>query len=77
MEIEKIILTDAEKEFLANYMKDRYNPLTASPGEQDIEIALIDKAVAFEEKYDLVDERIDFTPDCNILKWFYHRYQTQ
>ena len=76
-DIEKIILTDIELEVLKRTADGTYNPMTATPAEQDAEIRLIDKAGEFERKYDLVDERIDFSEDCSLLKWFYHKYQTQ
>ena len=72
--IEKIILTDKEADFLRRYCHGEYNPITATVEDQDIEIALIEKASRYEAENHLVDERIDFTPNCDLLKWYYWRY---
>jgi hypothetical protein len=34
-------------------------------------------ASKFEEENDLIDERMEYSQDCNLLKWFYYRYQLQ
>lgn len=73
----RITLTEKEQDFLRRFCKGQYNPMTASIEDQDMEIALIDKAALYESENGLIDERIDFTPNCSLLKWYYHRYKTQ
>ena len=75
--MEKIILTDEEREFLETYVEGNYNAMIAPVEQQDIEIALLDRAGQYEQENELVDERIAFSEDCDLLKWYYHRYITQ
>ena len=72
-----LILTKEEIDFLENYVNGRYNAMVAPIGEQNIEIQLLDKASQYEQENDLIDERIAFSEDCDLLKWFYHKYKTQ
>ena len=71
----KIELTELELSVLKRIAKGTFNPNLAPVEEQDAEISLIDKATQYEEENDLVDERIAYTPECSLLKWFYYRYQ--
>lgn len=78
MEEQKIVLTPQEIELLQRIEKREYDADTAPVEEQDLEIALIEKATALEETDDaLVDERCDYTRDSNLLIWFYYRYKLQ
>ena len=72
-----ITLTEKEQDFLFHYILGHYNPITAPPQDQDTEIALIEKASEYEQQNNLIDERIDFTPNCDLLKWFFYRFVTQ
>ena len=73
----RITLTEQEQNFLLRFCLGEYNPMTASIEDQDMEIALIDKAALYEAENGLIDERIDFTPNCSLLKWYYYRYLQQ
>ena len=75
--MEKITLTPLERSVLERSAKGVFDPDDAPIVEQDAEISLLQKAEKFEEENDLVDERIAFSEDCSLLKWFYHRYQMQ
>lgn len=76
--MEKIVLTPLEIDVLERSSRREFNPDIASPEEQDAEISLIDKASALEGSDPaLLDERMDYTRDCNLLIWFWYRYQLQ
>ncbi|MBO4923399.1 MAG: hypothetical protein J5382_04650 [Bacteroidales bacterium] len=76
--IEKIELTPIELEVLELSAKREFNPNKASEEQQDAEIALIDKASDLEDSDPaLLDERMDYTRDCNLLIWYWYRYQLQ
>jgi hypothetical protein len=76
--MEKIELTPQEIELLERIEKREFDPDNAPVEEQDLEIALLDKAAAFEDTDEaLVDERLDYTRDSNLLIWFYYRYKLQ
>ena len=72
-----IVLADKELSVLKRCFEGTFNANTATIEEQDIEIALIEMASKFEEENDLIDERMEYSQDCNLLKWFYYRYQLQ
>jgi hypothetical protein len=72
-----IVLADKELSVLRRCFEGTFNAITATIEEQDIEIALIEMASKFEEENDLIDERMEYSQDCNLLKWFYYRYQLQ
>ena len=73
----RIELTELELSVLKRIAKGTFNANLASVDEQDAELSLIDKATQYEQKNNLIDERIAYTQDCNLLKWFYYRYQMQ
>lgn len=75
--MEKIVLTPIEKRVLKKCANHKFDADAATAEEQEAEISLIEKAAAYEEKYDLVDERIEFSDDCNLLVWFYDKYINQ
>ena len=75
--MEKIVLSALEKKVLEKCAKRKFNPDDASEEEQNAHISLLDKASAFEDENDLIDERIDYTNDSNLLVWFHHKYMTQ
>ena len=76
--MEKIELTPIELEVLELCSRREFNPDTAPIEQQDAEIALIDKASALEGSDPaLLDERMDYTNDCNLLIWYWYRYQLQ
>lgn len=73
--MKKICLSQIEEKVLKLSAQRKFNPLTATEEEQDAEISLIEKASQYEIDNNLVDERIDFTPDCNLLVWFYQKFK--
>lgn len=76
--MERIELTPIELEVLELCAKREFNADAASEEQQDAEISLIDKASALEESDPaLLDERMDYTRDCNLLIWYWYRYQLQ
>ena len=46
----------------------------ASGDERAAEVSLIDKALIYESENNLLDERLGFTRDCDLLVWFASRY---
>lgn len=75
--MEKITLTPIEKKVLEKCAKRTFVPYKATEAEQEAELSLLDKATAYEQENDLIDERMDYTDDCNLLVWFHHKYITQ
>ena len=74
----KIELTPIELEVLKKSARRVFNPDLASIEEQDAEIALIEKATEYESSEPgLIEERLEYTRDCNLLIWFWYRYQLQ
>lgn len=73
----KIELTPTEASVLKLCAERKFEPDDASEIEQDAYISLIDKASTFEEENGLLDERLDYTYDCNLLVWFYKKYSEQ
>ena len=74
----KIELTPVELNVLRRSAKRAFNPDSASIEEQEAEIALIEKATEYEAtEPGLTDERFEYTRDCNLLIWFWYRYQLQ
>lgn len=74
----KIELTPLELKVLKKSAKRAFNPDLASIEEQDAEIALIEKASEYEgSKPGLIHERNEYTQDCNLLIWYWYRYQLQ
>ena len=76
--MEKIELNSLELELLDRIAKREWDPDAAPVEEQDLEIALIDKACDYEDSDPkLVDERLAYTHDSNLLIWFRYRYMLQ
>lgn len=74
----KIKLTPIELSVLNRCGNRTFNPNTAPSEEQDAEISLIQKAEELEASDPtFIDERLDYTCDCNLLIWFWYRYQLQ
>lgn len=74
----KIELTPIELSVLERCGNRTFNPYTAPSEEQDAEISLIEKAGELEASDPtFIDERFEYTHDCNLLIWFWYRYQLQ
>lgn len=75
---ERIELTPIELEVLELCARREFSPNKASVDQQDAEISLIEKARALEDSDPtLLDERMEYTRDCNLLIWYWYRYQLQ
>ena len=77
MENEKIILSEAEIKVLEAKFYKTFNPLTATPEETEIELALIDRADDYVREHNQVDAMCDYTNDCDLLAWYYHVWAEQ
>ena len=76
--LDRIELTPIELEVLGLCAKREFNADAATEEQQDAEIALIEKAATLEGSDPaLLDERMDYTRDCNLLIWYWYRYQLQ
>ena len=74
----KIELTPLELKVLKKSAKRAFNPDLASIEEQDAEISLLEKASEYENSEPgLIHECFEYTRDCNLLIWFWYRYQLQ
>ncbi len=74
----KIELTPLELKVLRKSAKRAFNPDLASIEEQDAEIALLEKATEYEDSDPgFIHERFEYTRDCNLLIWYWYRYQLQ
>lgn len=74
--MEKIILTAEEKALVEKHLGGLYSPFFATQVEQAMFNALIDKAEAYEEAVNGLDERME-EPNCDLLAWFYKKYNEQ
>ena len=74
--MEKIILTTEETALIEKHLNGDYNPFFSSKEEQEMFNALIDKAEAYEEAVNGLDERME-EPNCDLLSWYYKRYKAQ
>ena len=74
--MEKIILTAEETALIEKHLAGQYNPFFSSKEEQETFNALIDKAEAYEEAVNGIDERME-EPNCDLLAWYYMKYKDQ
>ena len=74
--MEKIILAAEEKQLIEKDVAGQYNPFFATEVEQAMFNNLIDKAEAYEEAVNGLDERME-EPNCDLLAWFYKKYNEQ
>ena len=72
--MEKIILTAEEKQLIEKHLAGKYNPFFATEVEQAMFNNLIDKAEAYEEAVNGLDERME-EPNCDLLSWYYKKYR--
>ena len=72
--MEKIVLTAEEKQLIEKHLNGQYNPFFATEVEQAMFNNLIDKAEAYEEAVNGIDERME-EPNCDLLSWYYKKYQ--
>ena len=74
--MEKIILTAEETALIEKHLAGQYNPFFSSKEEQETFNALIDKAEAYEEAVNGIDERME-EPNCDLLAWYYKKHMAQ
>ena len=74
--MEKIILTAQEKALIEKHLAGQYNPFFATEVEQALFNAFVEKAEAYEEAVDGIDERMQ-EPNCDLFAWFYKKYNEQ
>lgn len=74
--MDKIFLTAEEKALIEKHLAGQYNPFFATQVEQAMFNALIDKAEAYEEAVNGLDERME-EPNCDLLGWYYKKYNNQ
>ena len=74
--MDKIYLTAEEKALIEKHLAGQYNPFFATEVEKAMFNALIDKAEAYEEAVDGLDERMQ-EPNCDLLGWYYKKYNEQ
>ena len=74
--MEKIILTQEEKQLIEKHLNGQYNPFFATEVEQAMFNNLIDKAEAYEEAVNGIDERME-EPNCDLLSWYYKKFNQQ
>lgn len=72
----KIELTDVEVALIEKHLSGKVNAFSTSEEEQTVINGLIDKAEALEEELDAIDERMEM-PSCDLLAWYYKKYQEQ
>lgn len=74
--MEKIILTAEEISLIERHLAGNYNPFFAPKEEQEMFNTLIDKAEAYEEAVNGIDERMS-EPNCDLLGWYFKKYKEQ
>ena len=74
--MEKIYLSQEEKQLIEKHLSGDYNPFFATEVEQAMFNSLIDKAEAYEEAVNGLDERME-EPNCDLLGWYLRRYNNQ
>ena len=74
--MERIELTQQEISLILKHLEGKVNAFTLSIEEQQVFNALIDKASAFEEAVNGLDERMQ-EPNCDLLAWFFKKYCDQ
>lgn len=74
--MDKIYLTVEEKALIEKHLAGKYNPFFATEVEQAMFNNLIDKAEAYEEAVNGIDERME-EPNCDLLSWYYKKFNQQ
>ena len=74
--MDKIELTDLQKQLIQKQLNEKYDPFMATEEEQEAFNDVIDKAEALSDELDAVD---DYTDNYNgdMIAWFWAKYQEQ
>ena len=74
--MDKIELTDLQKQLIQKQLNEKYDPFMATEEEQEAFNDVIDKAEALSDELDAVDDYID-TYNGDMIAWFWAKYQEQ
>ena len=74
--MDKIELTDLQKQLIQKQLNEKYDPFMATEEEQEAFNDVIDKAEALSDELDAVDDYIDIY-NGDMIAWFWTKYQEQ
>mgnify|MGYP000934015107 FL=1 len=74
--MDKIELTDLQKQLIQKQLNEKYDPFMATEEEQEAFNDVIDKAEALSDELDAVDDYID-NYNGDMISWFWAKYQEQ
>lgn len=74
--MDKIELTDLQKQLIQKQLNEKYDPFMATEEEQEAFNDVIDKAEALSDELDAVDDYID-NYNGDMTAWFWAKYQEQ
>lgn len=74
--MDKIELTDLQKQLIQKQLNEKYDPFMATEEEQEAFNDVIDKAEALSDELDAVDDYID-NYNGDMIAWFWGKYQEQ
>lgn len=74
--MDKIELTDLQKQLIQKQLNEKYDPFMATEEEQEAFNDVIDKAEALSDELDAVDDYID-NYNGDMIAWFWTKYQEQ
>ena len=74
--MDKIELTDLQKQLIQKQLNEKYDPFMATEEEQEAFNDVIDKAEALSDELDAVDDYID-NYNGDMIAWFWAMYQGQ
>lgn len=74
--MDKIELTDLQKQLIQKQLNEKYDPFMATEEEQEAFNDVIDKAEALSDELDAVDDYID-NYNGDMIDWFWAKYQEQ
>ena len=74
--MDKIELTDLQKQLIQKQLNEKYDPFMATEEEQEAFNDVIDKAEALSDELDAVDDYID-NYNGDMKAWFWAKYQEQ
>ena len=74
--MDKIELTDLQKQLIQKQLNEKYDPFMATEEEQEAFNDVIDKAEALSDELDAVDDYID-NYNGDMIAWPWAKYQEQ
>lgn len=74
--MDKIELTDLQKQLIQKQLNDKYDPFMATEEEQEAFNDVIDKAEALSDELDALDYYMN-KYDGDMIAWFWAKYQEQ